>query len=805
MQDLYPSENGGGPEALDRLHAALRADAGADGFYERIDPQHSAQFTDGADTLLVVFEQTTALLRSGRRMLPLARGVQNRTDCAQLTLVADRPTWFRSERVFAFFDGLIDDGFFDGFERVVFYGAGAQGYAAAAFSVCAPGAEVLLLQPQATLTPLLAGWDRRFAGTRRVDFSHRYGFAPAMMETAGRGLVLYDPGVAEDAMHASLFHQPRTDLVRVRHLGPEVEARLDAMGLLAPLLDLAVSGQATVQAVATLLRKRRTHSTHQNRVLSILERGSHPWRTAVAARHILALTGQERFDVAMETARAKLLAEGRDLPPRRATPPRPGRSAAAVALALGAALSRGDSTVAGDSPGVAETVAAEAATEVEAPVAASNVTAPEPAEAAPEPVAPATIISGPPVQGLWTPAPEEPRLAAAEAPAPWLPEAAQTADTAPDAPPEDAATPPDAGAGEAPAPDSFPSAETPVALADGLVEAEDPALTAEDTPDPGILLSSPVAEPEPETLGPVGGAQPVAEAVADPVPEDASQALPEPEPETPPVAEQPPSPVTEAETPPVPETVPAPSDLSPTGEVHTDGSPWSDATPDPMLEPDADIPAALAPDAGSVPPAETGPAPADAPDFVAPSLAPTEDSPWSDPSATTATQPGPETDPAPTDPWSAGPPPADMTPSDIPAPTPPTDGGWTDLATDTAPQPAPDDTVAQAPDADPSMIPGTDPAPAAPWSPDPSPVAPPSADVPAPAAVEDGAWSEPAPNTAPAPDPSDVAPAPAAPDDAPRPAAQPPVRATAPAGPKQTPIERLRALRAPPKPGKRKK
>jgi hypothetical protein len=30
MQDLYPSENGGGPEALDRLHAALRADAGAD-------------------------------------------------------------------------------------------------------------------------------------------------------------------------------------------------------------------------------------------------------------------------------------------------------------------------------------------------------------------------------------------------------------------------------------------------------------------------------------------------------------------------------------------------------------------------------------------------------------------------------------------------------------------------------------------------------------------------------------------------------------------------------------------------------
>jgi hypothetical protein len=78
-------------------------------------------------------------------------------------------------------------------------------------------------------------------------------------------------------------------------------------------------------------------------------------------------------------------------------------------------------------------------------------------------------------------------------------------------------------------------------------------------------------------------------------------------------------------------------------------------------------------------------------------------------------------------------------------------------------------------------------------------------DIPAPTPPADGGWTDPATDTAPVPAPSDVAPAPAAPDDAPLPAAQPQVRATAPAGPKQTPIERLRALRAPPKPGKRKK
>jgi hypothetical protein len=43
----------------------------------------------------------------------------------------------------------VDDGFFDEFEQVIFYGSGSSGYAAAAFSVAAPGATVIAVQPQA--------------------------------------------------------------------------------------------------------------------------------------------------------------------------------------------------------------------------------------------------------------------------------------------------------------------------------------------------------------------------------------------------------------------------------------------------------------------------------------------------------------------------------------------------------------------------------------------------------------------------------------------------------------------------------
>ena len=48
-------------------------------------------------------------------------------------------TWFRDNRVYGYFDRLIADGFFEDFDTVIFYGAGSCGYAAAAFSVAAPG------------------------------------------------------------------------------------------------------------------------------------------------------------------------------------------------------------------------------------------------------------------------------------------------------------------------------------------------------------------------------------------------------------------------------------------------------------------------------------------------------------------------------------------------------------------------------------------------------------------------------------------------------------------------------------------
>lgn len=324
-----------------RLYRALHTDAGADGFFDRIGAQHAAQFTDGADVLLVAFEQTETLLRPSRNGQPIARGVQNRTDIAQLTLLAQSETWFRAPEVYAFFDDLIDDGFFDGFERVVFYGAGAQGYAAAAYSVAAPRAEVVLIQPQASLTPAVAGWDTRFPELRRTDFTSRYGYAPQMMETAARGFVIVDPAEREDFMHACLFARDTVDVIRQRFLGPEAEPHLDAEGLIGKLLDVVVAGDATVAEIVQTLRPRRGHHRHLNRVLSAAEASENDWRTARVARAAMRENDHPRFAAALDTAQAALAAGGRSLPgadeaqlPVADITP----SAAAAVLAVGGAL-----------------------------------------------------------------------------------------------------------------------------------------------------------------------------------------------------------------------------------------------------------------------------------------------------------------------------------------------------------------------------------------------------------------------------------------------------------------------------------
>ncbi|MFC3179904.1 phosphoadenosine phosphosulfate reductase [Cypionkella sinensis] len=240
------------------------------GYFHSLGDAHWAYFADEGTTLLVSFETVDAVLARADQM-PLADSLARAHGWSVLTIIADGDTWFRDPAVYGFFDRQVDDAFFEDFDQVLFYGAGMAGHAACAFAVTAPGAQVLALNPRATLEPAQSGWDRRTLAARRLNFTARYGYAPDMLEGAGQAVVIHDPTIAVEAMHASLFRAPYITRLSARHMGDNLEPALIRSGLLPALVDQAMIGTLTRQSFAVLWRARRNYSPYLRAILAKAE------------------------------------------------------------------------------------------------------------------------------------------------------------------------------------------------------------------------------------------------------------------------------------------------------------------------------------------------------------------------------------------------------------------------------------------------------------------------------------------------------------------------------------------------------
>jgi len=203
--------------------------------------------------------------------MPMADALARAHGWSVLTIIADGDTWFRDTAVYGFFDRQVDDAFFEDFDQVLFYGAGMAGHAACAFAVTAPGAQVLALNPRATQDPAQSRWDRRDLAARRRDFTARYGYAPDMLEGAGQAVVIHDPTIPVEAMHAALFRAPYITRLSARHMGDTLEPALIGSGILPALVDQAMAGALTVQSFALLWRGRRNYAPYLRALLAKTE------------------------------------------------------------------------------------------------------------------------------------------------------------------------------------------------------------------------------------------------------------------------------------------------------------------------------------------------------------------------------------------------------------------------------------------------------------------------------------------------------------------------------------------------------
>ncbi|KZY31478.1 phosphoadenosine phosphosulfate reductase [Roseovarius sp. HI0049] len=251
----------------DRMHEV----AGDDGFAQRLGAHHTAVFIEQKPVLLVTFESYDAIRERSDAAHPIGWEMTKALGWSQLSLVSEGDTWFRDRQVIGFFDRLIDDGIFEEFEQVIFYGAGPGGYAAAAYSVAAPGAKVLALQPQATLDPRVTDWDDRFRHMRRTDFTSRFGYAPDMLDAAAEAFILYDRENELDAMHAALFTRPNVTKIRVRFFDLNLESSLLRMKVLYRMLAQMSADKLTPVATAKLLRARHKDAPYQFTLLRHLQ------------------------------------------------------------------------------------------------------------------------------------------------------------------------------------------------------------------------------------------------------------------------------------------------------------------------------------------------------------------------------------------------------------------------------------------------------------------------------------------------------------------------------------------------------
>ncbi|WP_299042425.1 phosphoadenosine phosphosulfate reductase [uncultured Tateyamaria sp.] len=258
------------------------------GFFQPLGRKHFAAHIRRGDTLVVTFESVQGMRALTEGAEPLGWSMVRDNDWSHLCIASDGDTWFRDRHVIGLFDQMVDDGFFDDFETVLFYGAGPCGYAAAAYSVAAPGAQVLVIQPQATLDPRVTEWDDRFVEMRRTDFTSRYGYAPDMLDACNQAYVLYDPVETLDAMHAALFTRAGVTQYRMRNMGDALQSDLMNMNVLPDLMEMAAEGTLDDLQFAKVYRARRTYPGYLRRVMAALDRDDRTELTYIMARNVVA-------------------------------------------------------------------------------------------------------------------------------------------------------------------------------------------------------------------------------------------------------------------------------------------------------------------------------------------------------------------------------------------------------------------------------------------------------------------------------------------------------------------------------------
>ncbi len=241
--------------------------------------------------LLVTFDNLSNVRDTAPNREPWACKFARDADVCHLGITANAPHWFRDEWLINRMQTLANEGFFEGYERVLFAGTSMGAYASLVFAKVCPHAHVAAFNPQSTLDPQIVPWEHRFEAGRRQDWTLPLADGAAELEKQALVHVFYDPQFELDKLHADRLNGSNVQKYHCRMSGHKSALFLNRMGRLPDLMHQMLFDTLTPQDFYQIYRSRRLLFWYRNAMRAYYEKTD---RTAVIDRLNRAFTANRR-------------------------------------------------------------------------------------------------------------------------------------------------------------------------------------------------------------------------------------------------------------------------------------------------------------------------------------------------------------------------------------------------------------------------------------------------------------------------------------------------------------------------------
>lgn len=251
-----PAATGESPP-LPRWLDDLRPGGDGEGFLEK-QLRHSLMFVKRpVNRLLVTFDNLSNVGDKSVQREPWAYKFARDVNISHLGITAQVSAWYRDPDLISRMQTLADDGFFDGYDRVVFAGVSMGAFASITFGSLVPGAHAVAINPQTTLDTEIVPWETRYENGRRQDWTLPLGDAAALTKGFERVNVFYDPYHELDQQHIDRFEGDNIRIFKCRYSGHKTAVFLRRMDRLKEVMHHAIFDELTELEFYQMYRERR--------------------------------------------------------------------------------------------------------------------------------------------------------------------------------------------------------------------------------------------------------------------------------------------------------------------------------------------------------------------------------------------------------------------------------------------------------------------------------------------------------------------------------------------------------------------